>query len=132
MAKKREYGQRVREVERGVFTPLVLSTNGRTGKEAATFLQATCRRDCTEETAPILQGHGMAQMPAHVRIHPILNHVHSGKPLIATQTRIHGQYHTCILGARHRRRNRGGTGGTCPHKRLDWGAVPPQKAGMAI
>ncbi len=37
MAKKREYGQRVREVELGVFTPLVLSTNGGMGKEAATF-----------------------------------------------------------------------------------------------
>jgi len=37
MAKKREYGQRVREVEHGVFTPLVLSTNGGMGKEAATF-----------------------------------------------------------------------------------------------
>ena len=36
-AKKREYGQRVREVERGVFTPLVLSTNGGMGKEATTF-----------------------------------------------------------------------------------------------
>ncbi len=37
MAKKREYGQRVCEVEHGVFTPLVLSTNGGMGKEAATF-----------------------------------------------------------------------------------------------
>ena len=36
-AKKREYGQRVREVERGVFTPLVLSSNGGMGKEATTF-----------------------------------------------------------------------------------------------
>ena len=36
-AKKREYGQRVREIERGVFTPLVLSTWGGMGKEAATF-----------------------------------------------------------------------------------------------
>ena len=36
-AKKREYGQRVREVERGVFTPLVLSANGGMGKEVATF-----------------------------------------------------------------------------------------------
>ncbi len=35
--KKREYGQRVREIERGVFThaPLDLSTWGRMGKEAA-------------------------------------------------------------------------------------------------
>ena len=36
-AKKREYGQRVRDVEHGVFTPLVLSTNGGMGKEATTF-----------------------------------------------------------------------------------------------
>ena len=36
-AKKREYRQRIREVERGVFTPLVLSTNGGMGREASTF-----------------------------------------------------------------------------------------------
>ena len=36
-AKKREYGQRIREVERGVFTPLVLSTTGGMGREATTF-----------------------------------------------------------------------------------------------
>ena len=37
LAKKREYAQRVREVEHGVFTPLVLSTTGGMGREAATF-----------------------------------------------------------------------------------------------
>ena len=37
LAKKREYGQRVREVEHGVFTPIILSTTGGMGKEAATF-----------------------------------------------------------------------------------------------
>ena len=36
-AKKREYGQRIREVERGVFTPLVFSTTGGMGREASTF-----------------------------------------------------------------------------------------------
>ena len=36
-AKKHEYGQRVREIERGVFTPLVLSTTGGMGREATTF-----------------------------------------------------------------------------------------------
>ena len=36
-AKKREYGERVREVEHGVFTPLVLSTTGGLGHEAITF-----------------------------------------------------------------------------------------------
>ena len=36
-AKKREYGQRVHDVEHGMFTPLVLSSNGGRGKEATTF-----------------------------------------------------------------------------------------------
>ena len=35
--KKREYGDRVREVELASFTPLVLSTSGGMGKEAVTF-----------------------------------------------------------------------------------------------
>ena len=35
--KKREYGERVREVERGVFTPLVLSTTGGMARECLSF-----------------------------------------------------------------------------------------------
>ena len=35
--KKREYGDRVREVELASFTPLVFSTSGGMGKEAVTF-----------------------------------------------------------------------------------------------
>ena len=35
MAKKREYGDRVREVEYAAFTPLVFSTSGGMGKETA-------------------------------------------------------------------------------------------------
>ena len=35
--KKREYGQRIRDVEHGVFTPLVFSTSGAMGREATTF-----------------------------------------------------------------------------------------------
>ncbi len=43
LKKKREYGQRVREIERGVFThaPLDLSTWGGMGKEAAALLQTS-------------------------------------------------------------------------------------------
>ena len=84
--KKREYGQRVHEVECGVFTPLILSTNGGMGKRSYHILQATCRHDCTKETTFILHGHRIAQVAALIRIHPILHHVHSGKPLITTQT----------------------------------------------
>lgn len=36
-AKKREYNQRVLEVEHGVFTPLVFTTTGGMGREATTF-----------------------------------------------------------------------------------------------
>ena len=35
--KKRAYGQRVREIEHGVFTPLIFSTTGGLGREATTF-----------------------------------------------------------------------------------------------
>ncbi len=37
--KKREYGRRVREIERGCFTPLVFSTGGGMAPEATTFLK---------------------------------------------------------------------------------------------
>ena len=36
-SKKREYAQRVRDVEHGVFTPLAFSATGGMGREAATF-----------------------------------------------------------------------------------------------
>ncbi len=35
--KKRAYGERILEIEHGVFTPLVLSTSGGMGREAQTF-----------------------------------------------------------------------------------------------
>ena len=37
MAKKREYGARIHEVERGAFTPLVLSTTGGMARDCAVF-----------------------------------------------------------------------------------------------
>ena len=36
-AKKREYGQRIRDVEHGVFTPLVFSTSGAMGEKPPLF-----------------------------------------------------------------------------------------------
>ena len=35
--KKRQYGQRVRDIERGVFTPLVFTSSGGMGKECSVF-----------------------------------------------------------------------------------------------
>ena len=42
LQKKREYGERVREVEQASFTPLVFSTTGGMGREALTFYRMTC------------------------------------------------------------------------------------------
>ena len=52
MDNKRAYGQRIREIEHGVFTPLVFSTTGHggIGREATTFYKRladliSCKRD---------------------------------------------------------------------------------------
>ena len=42
--KKREYGDRIREVERGAFTPLVLSTTGRMARECTIFYKRLADR----------------------------------------------------------------------------------------
>ena len=47
-AAKREYGQRVREVEHGVFTPLVLTT-GKMGRKASTFYKRLADEMCRKE-----------------------------------------------------------------------------------
>ena len=40
--KKRVYNQRVMEIENGTFTPLVIGTNGGTGKECSAFIKQLC------------------------------------------------------------------------------------------
>ena len=40
--KKRNYHQRVVEVENGTFTPLVIGTNGGMGKECSAFIKHLC------------------------------------------------------------------------------------------
>ena len=42
-AKKREYGQRVIEVQQGTFTPLLFRTNGGMGKECSKFLSVLAK-----------------------------------------------------------------------------------------
>ena len=49
-SKKQAYGQCIREIEHGVFTPLVFSTTGGIGREATTFYKRladliSCKRD---------------------------------------------------------------------------------------
>ena len=56
--KKRKYGQRVPEIERGVFTPLVCSTSGRMSKECIVFYQrlAALTADKTDQSCATLLG----------------------------------------------------------------------------
>ena len=57
-AKKREYAQRIREVEHGVFTPLVFSTTGGMGRETATFYKRLADKIASKEgkTFPTVMG----------------------------------------------------------------------------
>ena len=51
-AKKREYGQRIREIGHGVFTPLVLSTTGGMGREATTFYRRLADMTASKREQP--------------------------------------------------------------------------------
>ena len=57
-AKKREYAQQIREVEHSVFTPLVFSTTGGMGREAATFYKRLADKIVSKEgkTFPTVMG----------------------------------------------------------------------------
>ena len=50
--KKREYSQRVFEVEHGVFTPLIFSTTGGMGREATTFYKRLADKTANKHETP--------------------------------------------------------------------------------
>ena len=54
IAKKREYGDRICEVERGAFIPLVLSTTGGMARECTVFYKrlADCLADKRKQPTP--------------------------------------------------------------------------------
>ena len=54
LLKKREYGQRVRDIERGVFTPIVFTTTGGMGREAATFYKRLADMIAGKQQKPII------------------------------------------------------------------------------
>ena len=51
-SKKREYAQRVRDIEHGVFTPLVFTTTGGMGREATTFYKRLADTIARKEDKP--------------------------------------------------------------------------------
>ena len=50
--KKREYEQRIRNVEDGDFTPLIMSSSGGMGPEMQTFLKHLCRQIALKRNEP--------------------------------------------------------------------------------
>ena len=77
--KKRAYGQRVRDIEHGVFTPLVFSTTGGMGQEACTFYKRLALLYAFVETAEvILSCHQLAEMQAIICCHSLFHYVHPG------------------------------------------------------
>ena len=50
--KDRKYGERVRRVEHGAFTPLVFSTTGGVGTLVAVFLNRLCSRFADKQDLP--------------------------------------------------------------------------------
>ena len=51
-SKKREYAQRVRDIEHGVFTPLIFTTTGGMGREATTFYKRLADTIARKEDKP--------------------------------------------------------------------------------
>ena len=79
-AKKREYGQRVREVEHGVFTPLVLTSTGGMGREATVFYKRLADLLCSQ------WDHSLASMSFVLCLVKILHSVHKWKQVFYAQT----------------------------------------------
>ena len=47
--KKKEYNERILEIEKGSFTPLIFSCSGGAGKEATKFLKALAEKLCSKK-----------------------------------------------------------------------------------
>ena len=62
LKKRREYGQRIREVEHGGFTPLVFTTAGGTAPETTIFFEETRKPDSEKRGRDLRLHHGLAKM----------------------------------------------------------------------
>ncbi len=74
-ATKREYGEHVRKVEQGVFTPLVLSTTGGSWLRSLHLLQVPGRSHQLKTTETLHQCHVLADMSPFICSPTICHHV---------------------------------------------------------
>ena len=88
---KQAYGQRVRDIEQGVFTPSSMSSiNHRwTGARGRHLLQKTSRHARLEIRKTILSSNQLAKVQAILRCRPIFNYVHPWNKIIKSWTPIY-------------------------------------------
>ncbi len=79
--KKREYGQRVRDVEHDVLTTFVLSTTGGMGREGTAFYKRLADLIAQKQGKPYpMRCYGMVALSSII-FHPLfVDHVHSWQP----------------------------------------------------
>ena len=91
-AKKREYNQRIQNVEHGLFTPLVFTTTGSMGREGTTFYKRLADiYVITQAREALLGGDGMAALSIELRHTPLLNHVLTGHSVLLWAPRKRGK-----------------------------------------
>ena len=84
--KKREYGQRVRDVEHGVFIPLVLTSTGGMGREATVFYKRLADLRTLFSLGSFIQFyHSLASMSFVLCLVKILHSVHTWKQVFCAQ-----------------------------------------------
>ena len=79
--KKREYGDRIREVENGSFTPLVFATTGAMGREATLFYKRLANQISEKNTTYSKLNLGMDQVYSFVLPPKICCDVHLRHPI---------------------------------------------------
>ena len=84
--KKRAYGQRIRDVEGGVFTPLVFFPPLGGWDASDNFLQKAGRYARLKTTEAVPRSHQLAKMQAILRCRPIAHHVHPWDKILQQQT----------------------------------------------
>ena len=80
--KKRQYEQRVREVQHSTFTPLVMSTTGGMGKAAATFYKRLASMLSEKRDAPYSETLRWIRCRLGFALATVLHHVHQRSQII--------------------------------------------------
>ena len=82
--KRRQYDQRVREIEHATFTPLVLSTSGGMGRAATTFYKRLAAMLAEKKRCSLCSDLELDSVPTKLCTFESLNYVYQGSEVIPT------------------------------------------------